>query len=195
MEHLSKAERIPLVEEGEAVGDVARIYDDIMQFMQIPFVPNSHKAIGASPAASQIHWMFLRTFYEQTTLPQALTTMILYTIAAKSNCLYCSSNHEVSCRTMGIDEETLTALVEDLESVSPQRIGAIIEFALKVAKHSQTVTEEDYETLRQLGVDDGEIVEIVQVAAAGVYFDIMMDALKVDVEGETYSALADLRGT
>ena len=121
--------------------------------------------------------------------------MILYTIAAKSNCLYCSSNHEVSCRTMGIDEETLTALVEDLESVSPQRIGAIIEFALKVAKHSQTVTEEDYETLRQLGVDDGEIVEIVQVAAAGVYFDIMMDALKVDVEGETYSALADLRGT
>jgi uncharacterized peroxidase-related enzyme len=193
MEHSSRAQGIPVVHEADATGEVARLYDEVKQFMQIPFVPNMSKALATSPAALTIHWMLTRTFYEQTTLPKALSSMIFYTIAATSNCAYCTAGQELQCRTLGIDDETLTALVEDIGSVSPQRIGAIIEFALKTAKHPQSITEADYEGLRRHGITDGEIVEIVQVAAAGVYLDILADALKIEVEGPTHQALANLR--
>ena len=182
-----------MVHETEATGEVARLYNEMMQFMQIPYIHNMQKALAPSPAALKIHWMFTRTFFEQTTLPQALSSMIFYTIAATSNCEYCTAGQELQCRTLGIDDETLTALVEDIGSVSPQRIGAIIEFALKTAKYPQSITEEDYEGLRRHGITDGEIVEIVQVAAAGVYLDILADALKVEVDEPTHHALADLR--
>ena len=182
-----------MVHETEATGEVARLYNEMMQFMQIPYIHNMQKALAPSPAALKIHWMFTRTFFEQTTLPQALSSMIFYTIAATSNCEYCTAGQELQCRTLGIDDETLTALVEDIGSVSPQRIGAIIEFALKTAKYPQSITEEDYEGLRRHGITDGEIVEIVQVAAAGGDLDILADALKVEVDEPTHHALADLR--
>lgn len=195
MEQAFETKRIPPVEEDEASAEVREIYDDVKQFLQVPFVPNGFKVAATSPAALKIHWAFTRAFYENSTLPHALSAMIMYTIATKNNCVYCSTNNELTCRTLGIDEDTLAALVEDLASVSPQRIRAIIEFSLKVAKYPQTVIEEDYEILRRHGVSDGEIVEIVQVAGAAVFMDIMSDALKIEVEEPTSSALASMRGS
>lgn len=184
---------IQMVEESEAGGEVARLYDEMKRFMQAPFVHNMPKVIGNSAAALNIHWTLTRTFFEQSTLPHALSAMIWYTIAAKSDCNYCSANQELACRSMGIDDDTLGALVEDIGSVSPQRIGAIVEFALKTAKYPQSITEQDYEELRRHGISDGEIVEIVQIAATGVYLDIMADALRVEVEQQTHEALAGLQ--
>lgn len=193
MDHATGPARLQTVEEGDAVGEVAAIYDEIKRTYQVPFVPNMPKALGASAAALGIHWGISKTFFEKTTLPQALSTMIWYTIAAKSECSYCTAQQELSCRQLGIDDATLQALLDDLDSVSPQRIGAIVEFAYKAAKYPQTVTEEDYEALRRHGISDGEIVEIVQIAAIGVYLDTVADALKIEVESQVHEALADLR--
>src|SRR3990172_7985904 len=77
--------------------------------------------------ALAIYWNMIRGFYQHSTLPQSLASMILYTVAERGHCQYCSSSHELTCRTLGIDEATLSALAQDLSHVSPQRIRAIIE--------------------------------------------------------------------
>lgn len=185
----SKMSGLPIIEEEEATGEVARIYADIKRDLQLPVVPNYAKAVAVSPAALAIYWDFQRSFYQHTTLPQSLTSMILYTIAETGNCQYCSATHELTCRTLGVDEETLSSLVEDLGNVSPQRIQAIIEFALKVARDPQGLVPEDYERVREQGVTDEELVEIILIAAIGKYNDTLADALKIDVEPMVAEAL------
>jgi uncharacterized peroxidase-related enzyme len=179
-----------LIDEENALGQVAEIYAEVKRDLQVPVVPNMMRALAVSPAALATHWDFSRSFYQRSTLPESLTSMILYAIAVSSNCTYCSAAHELTCRTLGIDEETLRTLVEDLGNVSPERIRAIIEFALKASHAPQSLVSEDYERLRTMGVTDAELVEIIHVVAIGNYVDTLADALKIPVESLVAEALA-----
>ena len=173
---------LPVVEEDEATGEVAKIYDEIKREMQVPHVPNIMKALAVSPAALAIQWGIYANFFKHTTLPQSLAAMILYAVAESNNCAYCSAGHELTCRTLGIDESTLAALVEDLSNVSPERIRAIIEFAVKVAQNPQALGPEDYQQVLEQGVTEGELAEIIMTVALGNCGDTVADALKVEVD-------------
>jgi uncharacterized peroxidase-related enzyme len=181
---------LALIKEEEATGEVARIYTELKHDMQMPFVPNMMKALAVSPAALAIHWNLLRNFFQHTTLPQSLTAMILFTIAKANHCEYCSANHELTCRTLGIDEETLNDLVESLDKVSPQRLRTMIEFALKVSHTPQSLSAEDYAQVRAQGITDAELVELILIAAIGSYGDTLADALKIEVESPVTQALS-----
>ena len=188
MQHLTMS-GLPMIEEEEATGEIARIYSDIKRELQIPFVPNGAKALAVSPAGLTIYWDFMRSFFKHTTLPQSLTAMTLFTIAKINHCQYCSANNELTCRQLGVDEETLNALVEDLTQVYPQRVRAIIEFAVKASRNPQGLVSEDYERVRAQGVTDEELVEIILVAAIGKYLDTLADALKIEVDPAVAQAL------
>jgi uncharacterized peroxidase-related enzyme len=189
MLNVSPVSGLPLVEENEATGQVARIYGEVKREMQLPFIPNIHKALAVSPAALTVYWEMVRTFYQHVTLPQSLVAMILFTVATNKNCRYCSATHDLTCRTLGIDETTLTALVEDLENVSPERLGAIIEFAVKAAVDAQGLTAEDYEEVRRQGVSDAELTEIIFIAGLANLSDTLADALKIEVDSMVLQAL------
>ena len=128
--------------------------------------------------------------YEHSTLPQSLRAMISYAIAEQNDCQYCSAAHELTCRTLGIDEETLHKLVNDLPHLTPERIRMTIQFALKVARSAKSLVREDYDALRAQGVSDEELVEIIQVAALASSGDVLADALKIEVDRAVAEALA-----
>jgi uncharacterized peroxidase-related enzyme len=180
---------LPMIEEEFASLEVAAIYAEIKQVLQIPFVPNGLKVMAVSPATLRIYWNLYRGFIQHTTLPQALISMILYTIAEKNQCEYCSATNELTCRSLGIDEETLQDLVNNLENVTPERLQAIIGFAVKAAKQPKNLGLSDFEKARDQGLSDAELVEIVLLAAVGNLNDTMADALKVQVETPVAEAL------
>jgi uncharacterized peroxidase-related enzyme len=178
------------VEEEEATGEVAALYDEIKREMMLPEVPNLFKALAVSPAALAIEWAMFKALYQRSTLPQSLFAMLMYAIAEQNNCQYCSASHELSCRTLGIDEETLHKLINDLPHLTPERIRATIQFALKVARSPKALVREDYDELRAQGVSDEELVEIIQLAALGSSGDVMADALKIEVDAAVTEGLA-----
>ncbi len=184
------ANGLRLVEEHEATGEVAVIYEEIRRVMLVPEVPNFFKALAASPAALAIEWAGFKALYEHSTLPQSLLAMIMYAIAEQNECQYCSASHELSCRTLGIDEETLHKLVNDLPQLSPERIRATIGFALKVAGSPKALVREDYDVLRAQGLSEEELVEIIQLAAMASSGDVLADALKIEVDPAVSRALA-----
>jgi alkylhydroperoxidase family enzyme len=57
-----------------------------------------------------------------------------------------------------------------------------MEFAVKTARDPKGLNAQDYEQVRDQGVTDEEIVEIVFVAAMGNLGDTIADALKVEVD-------------
>ena len=184
------ANGIRLVEEDEATGEVAALYEEIKREMMLPEVPNLFKALGASPAALAISWAWFGALYRHSTLPQSLLAMILYAIAEQNHCQYCSASHELSCRTLGIDEETLRTLINDLPHLTPERIRATIQFALKIARSSKSLVREDYDAVRAQGVSEEELVELIHLAAMASSGDVLADALKIEVDPAVSEALA-----
>ncbi len=182
--------QLPLTQEDEADGDVAEVFDDIKRVLEIPFVLNIHKAMATSPTALAGTWDLFRNVFLQTSLPMPLASMILFSIANKKNCQYCSSVHQATCQSLGVDEETLAAIDHDLEALAPRRVQAIVKFAQKCALDPQSLAAADYEAVREQGVDDGELVEIISLAALANYLDTLADAMKIEVDSVFREAVA-----
>ena len=185
----SPSHGLSLVDEAQASGDVAAIFEDIKRTMQAPTVPNMVRALAVSPAALKVHMAAQEGWMTHLTLPMSLVSMICYTIAERSDCEYCAAANELTCRTLGVDDATLSALAKDFDNVNPERIRAIIEFSYQAAKHPQSLEPADYDALRAYGISNPEIVEIVVVAGLAKYLDIIADALKIPVDDEIAEAL------
>lgn len=173
---------LEITKEGTATREIAEVFDDIKRTMEIPFVPNILKSQGMSESALKGLWGVFSNVFLSTQLPISLAAMILYRIASEHKCEYCSAVHKMTCKTVGMDEETLAALENDLENLRPMRIQKIVAFAEQCAIHPQTITAQDHDQLRAEGISDEEITEIIALAALGNYLDTLADSLQINVD-------------
>ena len=127
---------IPFVEEDQATGEIAEIYDSIKKAMQVPEVPNMNKVLAQSPQALKGTVAMLGELLMGSSLPQPIVSMLLYSISLTRRCQYCSSMHRLTCRMVGVDETMLSAVGNDLGSVTPERVQAIVAFGIKAAMSS-----------------------------------------------------------
>ena len=56
----------------------------------------------------------------------------------------------------------------------------MILFAVKCSRDPQSLTDDDYETLRRHGLQQSEIVEIIGMSAFAVYANIIADATAME---------------
>ncbi len=191
---ISSEQRMPcpieLVEESNASGEVSEIYEAVKRALQVPEVPNIDKVLAHSLPALKGTTELLGALYIGSTLPQPVVSMLLYSISLARDCQYCSSLHRLTCRMVGVDEDMLVAIGNDPGSVTPERVQAIVNFGVKAAMSSVDLTRDDFEKLRDMGISDSEIVEIVALAGMGTYLNIIANALKVEVDPMIKQGLA-----
>lgn len=179
----------PDIEPEDADPELAQQYAEAQQVTGLPIVPNWAKIAAFSPGCLEIYLEMYRVFHRNISLPESLVPVILYCIATARNCTYCSTVNELYCRTLGIDEETLEMLANDLGNVSPQRLQAIIQFALQCAFDAQALTAADYERVREQGISDDEMAQIIFLAALANFNDTLADSFKIEVEPGVLEAL------
>lgn len=193
---ISAAERmscpIAAVEEDDATGEIAELYESIKTSMQVPAVPNIDKVLARSPQALKGTLGLLDNIYLQSSFPQPVVSMLLYSISLARSCQYCSSWHRLTCRMVGVDEAMLSAVGNNLGAVTPERVQAIVAFGVKSAMSPNDMTAADYDKLRNMGISESEIVEIVALAGAGVYLNVVADSLKIDVDEMIQQGLASV---
>jgi alkylhydroperoxidase family enzyme len=69
-------------------------------------------------------------------------------------------------------------VVEDYRTAGLDAVEiAVMDLADKVALDATSVTEEDVDRLRELGLTDGEIMDVVLAAAARCFFSKTLDAV------------------
>ena len=187
----SEVSDLPVIEEIDAKGEIADLFEEYKREMQSPDMPNVMLGLAAAPAALKIHWDLIKSAFKHTNLPDSIIFMILYTVAEANNCGYCSASNELSCRTLGIDEATIKALVDDLDHLTPQRVREIIRFAINVSQDPIGLGAEDYERVREAGISDSEMIEIIQIASLANYTNTLTDALKIDIDDAVKTALTN----
>jgi len=165
-----------------ADSELTELFDEIQRITDTPVVNNMWLILGNSICVLTGSWQLFFNLYLQGSLPMTLKGLILFSVAAAHHCQYCGAVHEVACRFLGVNEASLEAIVQDLGRLTPERTRKIIQFAVRCADEPLTLKEEDYAQIRDFGITDVEIVEIVSLAAMGSYFDILADALKLEVD-------------
>jgi uncharacterized peroxidase-related enzyme len=114
------------------------------------------------------------------TLPRTIKEMVFTAISADRNCRYCEAAHLACCRMLGVDEEALAMLAEDVDSLDPPKARVIIKFGVKCARDPQSLRPEDFAALREQGLRESEIVELISMSALAVYANIVADATAVE---------------
>jgi uncharacterized peroxidase-related enzyme len=131
------------------------------------FVPNVFLAFARRPDEFRAFFAFHDALMERDSgLSKAERELIVVATSAGNRCLYCVVAHGAILR---IREKN--PLIADQVAINPHeadltdRQRHIVEFALKVAHESATVTDADHDAMRAFGFTDDEIWDIGAITA------------------------------
>jgi len=174
---------LPMIGEEDASGTVVETYKDIKRGFQIPFVPNFFKAQASSPQVLSTTWQAIKgILVNGKHVPRTIKEMIFVAVADARHCNYCKAANLTFLKNLGVDEETRNALINSLDRLVPKRTQDIVKFATKVAIDPTNLVDKDYEIVKQHGVSDAELMEIIAMASVATFATIIADALKIDID-------------
>lgn len=154
----------------DAAGDPTRqiLYTDLIRhgFGAAGVPLNFFTAQGARPDILAAVWHLVRTMLVDGRLPPALKQMIILSISHQADCRYCEVVHGHALEQMGIDRDTIDACAADPTAASlPTTHREILKFTVRAARDPDGVGPDDIEALRDLGLDEGEVVEVLMMVA------------------------------
>jgi AhpD family alkylhydroperoxidase len=101
------------VEESQATGRVAAIFDDIKKTKNIDFVPVFWRVIATSPVQLEAAWTALKSLMHPeavgrtSRLDPVTREAIALAVSATNGCPYCINSHTAALKKLGLDEEAL----------------------------------------------------------------------------------------
>jgi uncharacterized peroxidase-related enzyme len=165
---------IETVAEASATGAVARMYETDRAIFGA--LPNLTQAFSLRPDAYAA-WRQLNGAIKAT---MDLRRYELATVAAarRLRSSYCMLAHGSVLLDKFLEPDQLRAVAEDYRTADLDAVEiAVMDLADKVAQDATSVTQEDVDRLRDLGLDDGEILDVVLAAAARCFFSKALDAV------------------
>jgi len=117
--------------------------------------------------------------------------LVTFAAAQRLRSTYCSIMHGNVLR----DElgEDVLAIVSDREGTLDAVDLAVMDLAERVVVDATSVTPADLQRLRDLGLDDGEIMDVVLAAAARCFFSKTLDALCVQADAQFQELAGELQ--
>jgi len=171
--------------EYEALTDpkAKAVYEQIIAELGFGIVPNLFKSMACSPDFLEANWEKFRGVVLRGQLPRTLKEMIGVAISQKNDSPYALKVHLHGLSALGMSEEVLRALVSDFEACPlPAREKAVIRFGLLAANQPHQLTDQHFEDLRKLGLDDQEIYEIVATANLFTGVNQYTDAIDLQID-------------
>jgi Uncharacterized conserved protein len=171
---------IPILKPNEASEEVKRVYEEFHRKMAFPTAPNFIMTQGHSSTVARGTWEVVRNVLVFGEIPRWIKEMIFVAISKDRGCRYCTAAHIACCRKLAVSPALLEVLVRDVEALPDLRLRDMILFALKCSRDPQSLTEGDYEQLRQHGLKQSETMELIAMSAFAVYANIIADATAMD---------------
>ena len=166
----------------KAPKDVFALYEDFRRRMSFPSAPNFITTQGHSLTAVRGTLGLVSNVLSGGEIPRWTKEMIFVAISKDRQCSYCDAAHLACCRMLGVDLVTLNQLVKDVNTIADFKVRTMILFALKCSRDPQALGTSDYEDLRDVGLRESEIVELIAMAGLAVYANIMADATRMEAE-------------
>jgi uncharacterized peroxidase-related enzyme len=183
---------IQTIAEANAEGTLKEIYESDRKNMG--FVPNHGKVFSLRPDVLET-W---RAFQGSIRKHLRLRRYELVTLAAAQalNCRYCLLAHGAILTRNGVSVDQLRAILTDFRDagLEPAEV-AMMDFAQKIARSANEMTQTDVDALRALGFEDADILDITLTATMRSFASKTFNALGAGADpayDELDHQLADL---
>jgi uncharacterized peroxidase-related enzyme len=99
---------------------------------------------------------------------------------------YCTAAHSLFLREICRDEATMASIAERPDGATlDAQDRAVYEFAAKVAADASSITQGDVDALRDAGLSDADVADVVFAAAARSFFTRVLDGLGAQLDAQT----------
>jgi len=178
---------IDTIPEDAATGAVADYYRH--QHESWGFLPNYALAFSSRPDVAQA-WNQLNLAIRGG-MDRRLFELATIAAARALHSTYCTVAHSKFLRDVCGDEATVERIADEPSgaSLSP-RDRAVFEFATKVATSAATVEQADIDALREQGLSDVDVADVVYAVAARSFFTRVLDGLGAQLDVETADAFS-----
>jgi len=149
--------RIYQTEPTTATGKTGQLFNTVQN--GLGFVPNLMRVLGNSPAAIEGYLGFSATLAGGM-LPAKLREQIALAVAEINGCGYCLSVHTLLGGKAGLTQQEILAARRS--SATDGKSDAALKFARNVTLQRGDIADTDLQAVRSAGLNDGEIVEVVQ---------------------------------
>lgn len=173
---------IDTVPEDEATGDVAEYYH--RQQAAWGFLPNYAACFSSRPDVAQA-WDSLNAAVRNG-MDRRRFEIATIAAARELRSTYCTAAHSKFLRDICGDGASLDALAEDPSGATLAASDrAVYEFATKVARDASNVTSDDVRRLREVGLADADVADVVFAVAARAFFTKVLDGLGAQLDAPT----------
>ena len=168
--------RIVAVDHEKAAGKAKELLDGVKA--KIGFAPNLMKTLAHSPAGLEAYLGFNDAVGH--TLNAKLREQIALVTAENNGCGYCASAHKAIGKMVGLtNDETLAARSANAANAKDQ---AVLKFTTAVIDRRGKVTDEELDVVRDAGVTEAEIVEIVANVALNVFTNYVNNVAETEID-------------
>jgi len=173
---------VPLLNSINASKESQEVYEEFHKRMDFPSPPNFIMTQGHSATTVRGTWELVRNVLVTGAIPRWTKEMMFVAISRDRNCCYCAAAHLACCRMLGVNRQTLEGLVCDVSSITDPKLRDMILFAIKCSRDPQALVTGDFDNLRQHGLKNSEIVEVIAMSALAVYANIIADATAMEAD-------------
>lgn len=172
---------IKTIKPENATGELAELYGKIEAMRGR--VSNSAQIFSASPELIKQQMSFIEYYMlKQKSLSMALLACIRTLVSDKNGCQYCVDfNASMLINMMKWTPKEVEAMRADPNDAKlEEKEKAMLLFVLKAVRTPHEVDASDIQALRDLGYEDGEILDAVNHGARMSAIDIIFDAFKIE---------------
>jgi uncharacterized peroxidase-related enzyme len=165
---------IETIDEERATGRAAEILAADREAMG--FVPNFTQLFAQRPEVYAA-WQQLKAAVSES-MDTRRYELVTLAAASRLQSTYCSLAHGKILAERFLGAETVQMLAADHRTAGLDEVDvAVMDLAEKVAGDPTSVTQQDVDRLRELGLTDRDIFDVVVAAAARCFFSKTLDAL------------------
>lgn len=172
--------RVQTINPETAQGETKELLDAVQSASGM--VPNFIRVLANSPAALAA-FLGLNGIANTGDLDELTRERIALAVAEQNACQYCVSAHTAIGRKAGLDNDDILASRKGA-SVNPKSAAALA-FARVLVDNMGDVTKSEFDTVRNAGHSDAEIIEIITHVAMNIFTNLIGKAIEVEIDFPT----------
>jgi uncharacterized peroxidase-related enzyme len=178
--------KIKFIEDREAAGDVAKVYDEWRAKSGRQQMPGILKCFSHRPDFLREVMKFSDTVhFSEGHLNRKTKEAIASWVSWLNRCPYWLDSHAYFLRVQGAEEKTVQGIahgnLDDAGLSAADR--ALLDYVTKVTEAAYRTTDEDVQKLRDHGWTEPQIAEAVYITAMFAFFNRVADAFGIAPQG------------
>ena len=141
--------------------------------------PNMFRLLAASPATLEAYLSYNRAL-SHGALPAKIREQIALVAAETNGCDYCASAHTALGKHAGLSQDDINHALEG--RASDPKADAAVRFAKLLLEKRGHISDSDFNQVKQAGLSEAEIGEIVAHVAINVFTNYFNIAVETEID-------------